>query len=162
MENSGLVALVDLAECSGVIQLESATEECLSMGQCVQLVRASCYSSSTLIQLQRNHLTTYVSPLDMWLIWQLTTPTSDGREAWKHDGSEYRWSTWISALSSSHATLKPMVKIPMLLAGRPEFQDLYFQPHYDLLEHLPPIGHGWELMTSAPHNNTLAPPANTV
>ncbi len=56
MERSGLAALVDLAEQSGMIQLESAlegrvTEECLSLdnadGQCATLRRVICYSCST-------------------------------------------------------------------------------------------------------------------
>jgi hypothetical protein len=106
MEKAGLVALIDLAEGSGMVQLESVlegrvTEECLSLYNVDGSMRKT--AKSKLLELfnldpvaekPRGH----VSLVDMGLIWRLATPTAEDREAKKRDGSEYHWSDYLSKI----------------------------------------------------------------
>lgn len=99
MERSELAALVDLAEGSGMIQLESAlvrrvTEDCLSlfnvdgsMRKTVKSKLLGLFSLEPVPKVPQNH----VSLVDMDLIWRLATPTPEDREAKKRDGSDYCW-----------------------------------------------------------------------
>ncbi|KAJ4921109.1 hypothetical protein JOQ06_022699 [Pogonophryne albipinna] len=91
MERSGLAALVDLTEGSGLIQLESAlegrvTEECLSlynvdgsMRKTVKSKLLKLFNLDPVIEDPRDHC----SLVDMGLIWRLATPTPEDREARK-------------------------------------------------------------------------------
>ena len=83
MERSGLAALVDVAEGSGLIQLESAlegrvTEECLSLfnvdGSMRKTVKSKMLEVFTLEPVpEKPH--NHVSLVDMGMIWRLATPT---------------------------------------------------------------------------------------
>ena len=108
MEKNGLAALVDLAEGSGVIKLESAlegrvTEECLSVYNVDGSMRKT--SKSKLLQLFNldpvgGQPKGHISLVDMGLIWRLATPTPEDREAKKRDGSEYRWEDYLNKMCS--------------------------------------------------------------
>ena len=94
MERSGLAALVDLAEGSGMIQLESAlearvTEDCLSLFNVDRSMRKTV--KSKLLQLFNLDPVTekpqsYVSLVDMGMIWWQATPTPEDHEGKKRDG----------------------------------------------------------------------------
>jgi hypothetical protein len=106
MERSGLAALVDLAEGSGMIQLESAlerrvTQECLSLynvdGSMIKTVKSKLlelFKLDPVIEKPRDH----VSLVDMGLIWRLATPTPEDRESGKRDGSEYHWGDYLDKI----------------------------------------------------------------
>ncbi|KAJ4927219.1 hypothetical protein JOQ06_014954, partial [Pogonophryne albipinna] len=87
----GHTALVDLAEGSGLIQLESAlegrvTEECLSLYNVDGSVKSKLlelFNLDPVIEDPQDHC----SLVDMGLIWRLATPTPEDREARKRDGS---------------------------------------------------------------------------
>ena len=106
MERSGLAALLELVEGSGMIQLESAlegrvTEECLSLYNVDGSMRKT--AKSKLLQLFNldpvaEKPRDYISLVDMGLIWRLATPTPDGREARRRDGSEYRWNDYLDKI----------------------------------------------------------------
>lgn len=91
--------MVDVAEGSGLIQLESAlegrvTEECLSLfnvdGSMRKTVKSKMLEVFTLEPVpEKPH--NHVSLVDMGMIWRLATPTPEDREARKRDGSEYCW-----------------------------------------------------------------------
>lgn len=85
MERLGPAALVDLAEGSGMIQLDLAlerrvTEECLSlfnvdgsMHKTVKSKLLELFSLEPVPEVPQNH----VSLVDMGLIWRLATPTPE-------------------------------------------------------------------------------------
>lgn len=94
MKKSGLAALLDLANGSGIIKLETAlegrvTEECLSMYNVDGSMRKTCkskllhlFNKDPVPEKPRN----LISLVDMGLIWRLATPTPEDREATKRDG----------------------------------------------------------------------------
>ena len=106
MERSGLAALVELVEGSGIIQLESdyerrVTQECLSLYNVDGSMRKTAkskllevFSLEPVDEEPQDH----VSLVDMGLIWRLATPTPDDREARKRDGSEYCWSDYLDKI----------------------------------------------------------------
>lgn len=106
MEKSGLAALVQLAEKSGMIHLEIAlesrvTEECLSLFNVDGSMRKT--AKSKLLELFTLDLVTnkpqnHVSLVDMGLIWRLATPTPEDRETTKRDGSHYRWKNYLDKI----------------------------------------------------------------
>ncbi|KAJ4940036.1 hypothetical protein JOQ06_029467 [Pogonophryne albipinna] len=110
MERSGLAALVELAEGSGLIQLESAlegrvTEECLSlynvdgsMRKTVKSKLLELFNLDPVIEDPQDHC----SLVDMGLIWRLSTLTPEDREARKRDGSEYLWSDYFEKNLCNH------------------------------------------------------------
>lgn len=108
MEKSGLAALVDIAEGSGMINLESAlegrvTEECLSMYNVDGSMRKT--NKSALLQLLNldpvaEKPQDYISLVDMGLIWRLATPTPEDREARKRDGESYCWKDYLDKICS--------------------------------------------------------------
>ena len=103
MERSGLAALLDLADGSGIVKLETAlerrvTEECLSMYNVDGSMGKTCkskllhlFNQDPFPEKPRDH----ISLVDMGLIWRLVTPTPEDREATKMDGSQYRWSNYL-------------------------------------------------------------------
>ena len=123
MEKSGLAALLDLAEGSGIIQLDEAlegrvTEECLSMYNVDGSMRKT--SKSLLLQLfQLNPVLEkphdFISIVDMGLIWRLATPNSEDRETRKRDGSEYRWNDYLdkilSIIISRHTNARKIILV---------------------------------------------------
>ncbi|KAL8587709.1 hypothetical protein ACOMHN_020927 [Nucella lapillus] len=56
---------------------------------------------------------TYISIVDMGMIWRLATPTPDGREARKRDGSHYSWNDYLhkicAIIFSRHANASPII-----------------------------------------------------
>ena len=94
---SGLAALLDLAERSGMFSLESAlegrvTEECLPL---YNADRSMCKTMKSKL-LELFHLDpvaqkpgNYISIVDMGMIWRLATPTPEDREA--ELGPETNW-----------------------------------------------------------------------
>ena len=106
MERSGLAALVELVEGSGLIQLETAlegrvTDECLSLYNVDGSMRKTAKSKllelfnlDTVAEKPRDH----ISLVDMGLIWRLASPTPEDREAGKRDGSEYCWSDYLDKI----------------------------------------------------------------
>jgi len=106
MEKSGMAALVDLADGSGIIKLETAlegrvTEECLSMYNVDGSMRKTCkshllhlFNKDPVPEKARDH----ISVVDMGLVWRLATPTPEDREATKRDGSQYRWSNYLDKI----------------------------------------------------------------
>ena len=106
MERSGLAALLELAEGSGLIQLDSVlerrvTEECLSLynvdGSMRKTVKSKLLELFNLDPVPEKP-NDHISLVDMGLIWRLATPTSEDREAKKRDGSEYRWSNYLEKI----------------------------------------------------------------
>ena len=98
MEKQGLNALVDLAERTGVLTLESAlegrvTEECLSMynidGSMWKIMKSKLLEQFN-IDPVIEELEYHTSRIDMGVIWHLATPTHDDCEARKWDGSDFR------------------------------------------------------------------------
>ena len=106
MEKAGLAALIDLAEGSGMVQLESVlenrlTEECLSLYHVDGSMRKT--AKSKLLEMYNLELVAekprgHVSLVDMGLIWRLATPTAEDRESKKRDGSEYHWSDYLDKI----------------------------------------------------------------
>ena len=99
MEKSGLATLTDLAEGSGMMQLESAlewriTKECLSMYNVDGSMRKTCKSKllhKFNLDLVAEKPQGHISLVDMGLIWRLATPTSEDCEAIKDiDGIFYQ------------------------------------------------------------------------
>lgn len=89
MERTGVAALIEILEGSGVIVLEVVlngriAEECLQvsiyclMGQCDEKLSRANYQ--------------IYSIYSMGFIWHLATPTPEDCESKKQDGSEYHWS----------------------------------------------------------------------
>ena len=121
MEKSGLAALIDLAERSGLIELQKAlegrvTQECLALYN----VDGSMRKTSKCKQLQLFKLDPvcdkpkqYASLVDMGLIWRLATPTAEDRESRKRDGSDYCWSDYLqkicNIITSRHADASLLV-----------------------------------------------------
>ncbi len=104
MERSGLAALLELVERSGIIQLELAlqgrvTEECLSLynvdGSMRKTAKSKLLEMFTLVDQVAENPRDHVSLVDMGMIWRLATPTPEDREARKRDGSEYCWSDYL-------------------------------------------------------------------
>jgi len=105
-EKSGLVALLDLADGSGINELEAAleglvTEECLSMYNVDGSMRKTC-KSNLLHLFNKNPVPEkprdYISLVDMGMIWRLATPTPEDPDAIKRDGSHYRWSNYLDKI----------------------------------------------------------------
>ncbi|CAL8305346.1 unnamed protein product [Merluccius merluccius] len=103
MERSGLVAPVDLAERSGMIQLEGrVTEECLSLyvdvdGSICKIVKSKLlelFNLDPVIEEPQDH----ISLVNMGFIWWLATPTTEDPEARKQDSSEYCWSDYLDKI----------------------------------------------------------------
>lgn len=121
MERSGLAALVDLAEGSGMFPLESAlegrvTEECLSLynadGSMRKTMKSKLLDQFTLdpvVQEPEN----YISIVDMGMIWRLATPTPEDRETKTRDGSKYCWKDYLEKICkiifSRHANASPYI-----------------------------------------------------
>ena len=108
MEKYGLAALMDFAENRGMISLEMllerrVTEECLSMYNVDGSMRKTA-KSKLLQSFSRNAVTEkpyeYASLVDIGLIWRLSTPTSEDREAKKRNGSEYLWGDYLEKICS--------------------------------------------------------------
>ena len=106
MERQGLTALVDLAEKTGVLTLERAfeeigTEECLSMYNVDGSMRKTAKSKMLEqfnLDLITEELEDHISLVDMGMIWHLTTPTPEDREARKQDGSDYTWLDYLKKI----------------------------------------------------------------
>ena len=106
MERSGLAALLELVDGSGMIHLESVlswrvTEECLSLYNVDGSMRKTAKSKL----LERFNLDSvverpqdYASLVDMGMIWRLATPTADDRESRNRDGSQYHWSDYLDKI----------------------------------------------------------------
>lgn len=121
MERSGLAALVDLAEESGMLPLESAlegrvTEECLSLYNADGSMRKTM-KSKLLDQFNLDPVAqepdNYVGIVDMGMIWRLATPTPEDREAKKRDGSKCCWKNYLENICkiifSRHANASPYI-----------------------------------------------------
>ena len=98
MEKSGLVALLDVADRSGIIQLATALEG--RVYNVDGLMHKTCKSSLHLFN--KNPVPgkpqDYISLVDMGLVWRLVKPTPEDREAIKMDGSHYRWSNYLDKI----------------------------------------------------------------
>ncbi|KAL8565961.1 hypothetical protein ACOMHN_054946 [Nucella lapillus] len=121
MEKSGLAALVDLVDGSGMFQLDQVlegrvTEECLSLYNVDGSFRKTM-KSKMLELFNKDPVAqkpqTYISIVDMGMIWRLATPTPDDREARKHDGSHYSWNDYLhkicAIIFSRHANASPYI-----------------------------------------------------
>ena len=109
MERSGLVALVELVEGSGMLQLEEAldgrvTEECLSVYNVDGSMRKTAKSKlldlfnlDPVAERPRHH----ISLVDMGLIWRLATPTPIDREERKRDGVDYSWNDYLDKICTT-------------------------------------------------------------
>ena len=127
MERLGPAALVDLAEGSGMIQLDLAlerrvTEECLSlfnvdgsMHKTVKSKLLELFSLEPVPEVPQNH----VSLVDMGLIWRLATPTPEDWDARKRDGSDYCWTDYLHKICTIIFP-KPEYRFP----GPAEFSEL--------------------------------------
>ena len=135
MERSGLAALVDLAEGSGLIQLESAlegrvTEECLSlnvdgsMRKTVKSKLLELFNLDPVIDDPRDHC----SLVDMGLIWRLATPTPEDREARKHDGSEYLWSDYLEKICAIIFSRHANASHDRRATNHPHIQNVFPKP----------------------------------
>ncbi|KAL8563613.1 hypothetical protein ACOMHN_024714 [Nucella lapillus] len=121
MEKSGLAALVDLVDGSGMFQLDQVlegrvTEECLSLynidGSFHKTMKSKMlelFNKDPVAQKPQ----TYISIVDMGMIWRLATPTPDDREARKRDGSYYSWNDYLhnicAIIFSRHANASPYI-----------------------------------------------------
>ena len=106
MEKAGLATLIDIADRSGLIKLESVlewrvTDECLSAFNVDGSMHKTCKSKllqeftlDPVSEKPHNH----ISLVDMGLIWRLATPSSEDRKAKKRDGSQYRWSDYLDKI----------------------------------------------------------------
>ena len=98
----------DYAERHSLIDLETLfkkriTEECLSMYNVDGSLRKTakskllqCFSRERYIE----ELLSYISLVDMGLIWRLATPTADDRDCKKRSGDEYKWIDYLDKVCS--------------------------------------------------------------
>ncbi|KAL8573120.1 hypothetical protein ACOMHN_027380 [Nucella lapillus] len=121
MEKSGRAALVDLVDGSGMFQLDQVlegrvTEECLSLYNVDGSFRKTM-KSKMLELFNKDPVAqkpqTYISIVDMGMIWRLATPTPDDLEARKRDGSHYSWNDYLhkicAIIFSRHANASPYI-----------------------------------------------------
>ena len=120
MEKCGLAALLSLAD--NVFSLETllegrVTDECLSMFNIDGSMRKT--SKSKILQgFVRNpetNLESYISVIDMGLIWRLATPTSDDRDVKRRCGSDYKWQDYLNKIVSIVFSRHPAACILLLV-----------------------------------------------
>ena len=130
MEKAGLATLIDVAEGSGLIKLESVlewrvTDECLSVFNVDGSMRKTCKSKllqeftlDSVSEKPQNH----ISLVDMGLIWRLATPSSDDREAKQRDGSQYRWSDYLDKIFNMVISRHSDARLIVLVNDRYDLQ----------------------------------------
>ena len=108
MERTGLAALIEILEGSGVIvrlyfNSGRITEECLSVynvdGSMQKNVKSNLLDLFNLDPIGENP-NEYISLVDMGFIWHLATPSSKDCESKKRDGSKYQWSDYLEKISA--------------------------------------------------------------
>ena len=98
MQKSGLAAIMDIADGSGIIDLGEISEkrvsaECLSMYNVNGPMRktAKCKLLQGFIRQNVDMPREYISLVDMGLIWHLATPILEDREIKRRSSDDYKW-----------------------------------------------------------------------
>ena len=106
MERLGMIALINLIDGPGMMQLASVfenrvTDECLSLYKVDGSMRRTAKNKildmlklKTVADEPRDH----IAIIDMGMIWRLATPTSKDREIKKRDGTHYLWSDYLNKI----------------------------------------------------------------
>ena len=120
MERTGVAALIEILEGSGVIVLEAVlngrtTEEYLQVdGSMRKTVKSKLLDLFNLDPIGENP-NEYISLVDMGCIWHLATPTPEDSESKKQVGSEYQWIDYIEKISaiilSCHSNTNRMILV---------------------------------------------------
>ena len=108
MERRALAMVIDCAEKNDLIALETVLEnrisdECLTMFNADGSMRKTAKSKlrqSFSTEPLLNKPSTYISLVDMGLIWRLASPTSDDRDIKKRSGVEYLWVDYLNKVCS--------------------------------------------------------------